>query len=100
MAEGAKGCLRERTLSGDELLQSDGCDLVTRIIANRSCKVREPGRWIPLLRSRHEIDFTGFAQQLLRSGLISLRPLRILLCGLTLMFSLEPLKTGHQCQNA
>src|SRR3984885_4214137 len=97
MPEGAKRCLWERTLSGDELLQSDGCDLVTRIIANRSRKVREPGRRIPLLRSRHEIDFTGFAQELLRSRLISLRSRRILLSGLTLMFSLEPLKTGHQC---
>src|ERR1700722_484856 len=97
MAEGAKRCLWERILSGDELLQSDGCHLVARIIANRSRKVREPGRWIPLLRSGHEIDFTGFAQELVRSGLISLRPLRILLGGLTLMFSLEPLKTGHQC---
>jgi hypothetical protein len=97
MAEGAKRCLWEGTLLGDELLQSDGCDLVARIIANRSRKVREPGRWIPLLRSRHEIDFTSFAQELLRSGLISLRSRRILLSGLALMFSLEPLKTGHQC---
>jgi len=36
----------------------------------------------------------GFKQQLLRSGLISLRPFRVLLSGLTLLLSLEPLKTA------
>jgi hypothetical protein len=97
MPEGGERCPWERTLPDDQLLQSDRGDLISGIIANRSCKVRELSSRIFLLRSSHEIDFTGFTQQILRSGLISLRPFRVLLSGLTLLLSLEPLKTGDDC---
>src|SRR5262249_55733097 len=85
---------------GYQLLQTNRGNLISGIIANRSGQVRELGRRILLLRSRHEIDFTGFTQQIVRSGLVSLGTFRILLSALTVVLSLEPLKTGDDRQKA